>query len=111
MPKLDLSSTTYSVQTIYRMFKDGNFNVNRRYQRKLVWALEEKQRLVDSMLLEYPIPLLLLAKRSGERETNYDIIDGLQRIHTIVSFVENAFSLANGKCFDVEQLPRASQAA
>ena len=45
-----------SVQEAYREFRDGNFRVNRRYQRKLVWSLAEKQKLVDSILEGYPIP-------------------------------------------------------
>lgn len=111
MAKAELSSTTLSIQALYRMFRDGEFYVDRRYQRKLVWSLEEKQRLIDSVLNELPIPLILLSKRSGEAGGSYDIIDGLQRIHTLMSYIENAFSTADGKYFDVKQLPRAAQAA
>jgi uncharacterized protein with ParB-like and HNH nuclease domain len=60
MPQIELSSTTLSIQTLYRMFRDGDFYVDRRYQRKLVWTLDEKQKLVDSILREFPIPLVLL---------------------------------------------------
>lgn len=109
MDKIELSSSNLSIQTIYRMFRDGDFYVDRRYQRKLVWTLEEKQKLVDSILCEFPVPLVLLAKRSDSGA--FDIIDGLQRIHTLISFVENAFSTADGKYFDTKQLPRAAQAA
>ncbi|WP_297298361.1 DUF262 domain-containing protein [uncultured Methylovirgula sp.] len=110
MSQIELSSTTLSIQTLYRMFRDGNFYVDRRYQRKLVWTLEEKQKLIDSVLNEFPIPLVLLAKRPQEIQS-YDIIDGLQRLHTLFSFVENAFRTADGRFFDVRQLPRAAQAA
>lgn len=108
MAEIDLSSTTLSVQTLYRMFRDGDFYVDRRYQRKLVWTLEEKQKLIDSVFKEFPIPLVLLAKR---QESSYDVIDGLQRLHTIFSFIENAFQTADGLFFDMRQLPRAAQAA
>jgi hypothetical protein len=108
--KIELSSSNYSIQTIYRMFRDGDFYVDRRYQRKLVWTLDEKQKLVDSVLNEFPVPLVLLSKR-GKDTASYDIIDGLQRIHTLISFIENAFSTTSGKCFDTRQLPRAAQAA
>jgi hypothetical protein len=110
MPQIDLSSSNLSIQTIYRMFRDGDFYVDRRYQRKLVWTLEEKQKLVDSILSEFPVPLVLLSKRAGET-ASFDIIDGLQRLHTIVSFIDNAFKTADGRIFDVAQLPRAAQAA
>lgn len=56
------------------------------------------------------MPLVLLAKRSTDGPT-YDIIDGLQRLHTIFSFIENAFCTEDGRNFDIRQLPRAVQAA
>ena len=57
----DLSQPT-QVQTIYNWYRNGQIIVNRRYQRKLVWTLLEKQKLIDSILQEYPIPLVLFAK-------------------------------------------------
>ncbi|HEX4965121.1 MAG TPA: DUF262 domain-containing protein [Thermoanaerobaculia bacterium] len=96
-----------SIQEAYREFRDGNFLVNRRYQRKLVWSVEEKQKLADSILQGYPIPLLLLAytlREDGSK--SFEILDGMQRLNAIFSFIENAFPV-NGKFFDVAQLARA----
>ncbi|MCI5131600.1 MAG: DUF262 domain-containing protein, partial [Candidatus Electrothrix sp. EH2] len=98
-----------SIQEAYREYRDGNFIVNRRYQRKLVWTLEEKRRLVDSIVQGYPIPLFLFATRlesSGRKK--YEILDGMQRLHTIFSYIENHFSYGH-KYFDVSQLSRANQ--
>lgn len=98
-----------SIQEAYREYRDGNFIVNRRYQRKLVWTLEEKRRLVDSIVQGYPIPLFLFATRlesSGRKR--YEILDGMQRLHTIFSYIENHFSYGS-KYFDVIQLSRANQ--
>ena len=67
MAQIDLSSSNLSLQTIYRMFRDGDFYVDRRYQRKLVWTLEEKQKLVDSILKEFPVPLRIAGKALGRR--------------------------------------------
>jgi len=80
----DLASQPTSVQTVYTWYREGKLLVNRRYQRKLVWTLEEKQKLIESALKKYPIPAILLAERDGNRGT-YEIIDGLQRLHSIVS--------------------------
>lgn len=100
-----------SVQEAYREYRDGNFRVNRRYQRKLVWRLEEKRKLVDSLLLGYPIPLFLFAVSSrpdGSRV--YEIIDGMQRLNAIFGYIENMYC-SEGKFFDVDQLSRAKQLA
>jgi hypothetical protein len=100
----ELDSQPKSVQSIYSWFSEGKLFVNRRYQRKLVWTLEEKQKLVESVLKKYPVPAILLA----ERETgDYEIIDGLQRLHSLVSFIETAFPTLDEKHFDVAQFPTA----
>jgi hypothetical protein len=105
----ELASQPTSVQTVYTWYRDGKLLVNRRYQRKLVWTLEEKQKLIESLLKKYPVPAILLAERDSPG--TYEIIDGLQRLHSIVSFIENAFPLADGKYFNVDQFPTAKAAA
>jgi hypothetical protein len=95
-----------SVQEAYRLYAEGKLFVNRKYQRKLVWTVEEKEHLIDSIMRELPIPLILLAQ-VGEGE--YEIIDGVQRFNAIFSFIENRFSV-DDRYFDVTQFSRAKQA-
>ncbi|WP_197728157.1 DUF262 domain-containing protein [Rhizobium leguminosarum] len=52
----ELVSQPTVIQSLYGMYRDGKIFVNRKYQRKLVWTLEEKQRLVESIIRKYPIP-------------------------------------------------------
>lgn len=99
----ELDSSPRSIQSLYGWYADRKLWVNRRYQRKLVWTLEEKQKLVASVLSGYPIPAILLA----EREDGYEVIDGVQRLHTFMSFIETAFATDDGRAFDVEQFPTA----
>ncbi|WP_032364188.1 DUF262 domain-containing protein [Rhodococcoides fascians] len=101
----ELDSTPKSVQTLYGWYSQNRLFVNRRYQRKLVWTLEEKQRLIESLMKRYPVPAIILAERPSDG--NYEIIDGLQRLHSIVSFIENSFTTTDGKYFDVAQFPTA----
>lgn len=99
----ELDSSPRSIQSLYSWYADRKLWVNRRYQRKLVWTLEEKQKLVGSVLSGYPIPAILLA----EREDGYEVIDGLQRLHTFMSFIETTFPTEDCRAFDVEQFPTA----
>lgn len=62
-----------------------------------VWSLEKKQLLIDSIINRYDIPKLYFhkytreeAKKSGKQ---YAVIDGRQRLETIVKFIEGRFSL------------------
>lgn len=96
-----------SLQEAYRIYSEGKLLVNRKYQRKLVWRVDEKQYLIDSIIKNLPIPLILLAKTE---DGNLEIIDGLQRLNAIISYIENRFAIG-GKYFDIEQSSRAKQSA
>lgn len=100
----ELDSQPKSIQSIYSWFSENRLFVNRRYQRKLVWTLNEKQKLVESVLRKYPVPAILLAERDAG---TYEIIDGLQRLYTLMSFIETAFPTLDSKYFDVERFPTA----
>jgi uncharacterized protein with ParB-like and HNH nuclease domain len=51
----ELASQPTSVQSAYASYRDDKLYVNRRYQRTLVWTLEEKQKLIESILKRYPV--------------------------------------------------------
>jgi hypothetical protein len=104
----ELDAAPRSVQSFYGLYAADKLFVNRRYQRKLVWTLEEKQRLVESVLRGYPMPAVLMADRG---DGSYEVIDGLQRLHSLMSFIENAFRTLEEHAFDVSQFPTAAQRA
>ena len=81
------------IEVIYSDFRSGKLKVNRRYQRKLVWSLEQKQSLIDSAIKNLPIPLILLAK-SKKLDGTMEVVDGLQRLDAIIAFIENRFPYA-----------------
>lgn len=96
-----------SIQEAYRLYRDDKLEVNRKYQRKLVWTVEEKQSLIDSIIRNFPIPLILLAEEKGANK--YEILDGMQRLNAIFTYIENAFE-CGGNYFDVKEFSRAKQA-
>jgi hypothetical protein len=104
----ELHSQAVPVQTLYTWFRENKLIVNRRYQRKLVWTLEEKQKLLDSLLSKYPIPAILLSEIEGPKE-NFEIIDGLQRMHAILSFIETFYPIVDGRYFDLNYFPTAKE--
>ena len=101
---INLSPEIKSIQSLYRDFTEDKLIVNRRYQRKLVWTLNEKQKLIESILNSFPIPNILLAKNN--ETSNLEIIDGMQRLHAIMSFIEQGFTY-DGKYFNLESFPTA----
>ncbi|WP_416903039.1 GmrSD restriction endonuclease domain-containing protein [Micromonospora echinospora] len=99
----ELSVRSESVQRVYGLYRKDRFEVNRRYQRKLVWGVEEKQRLIDSIIKDMPIPLFLVAEIGKPGDISYELIDGMQRFNAIFSFLENEFPV-NGSYFDLDAL-------
>lgn len=97
----ELTIRSESVQRMYSFYRENKLIVNRRYQRKLVWSIDEKASFIDSVLKEFPVPLFLLAESKQGDESIYEIIDGMQRLNALYSYIENEFSL-NGEYFDLE---------
>ncbi len=104
---MDVTKNLYiqpeTVETIYGYFKEDKLLVNRRYQRKLVWTIDEKESFIDSIASNFPVPLILVAQVKFKDKGRFEIIDGMQRLDAIVSFIEGEFAL-NGKYFDLESI-------
>lgn len=101
--KQDLTNRNESVERVYGFYAANRFLVNRRYQRKLVWSIEEKRAFIDSLRQNFPVPLILLADVSHESIDRFEIIDGMQRLNAIMSFIEGEFEV-DGKFFDLEAM-------
>ena len=84
-----------SVQSMYNDYLNGSLLVNRRYQRKLVWTLEDKRLLVNTIIEGYPLPLILLAevKTNSSNLHAREIVDGMQRLNAVFAFIENEFGI------------------
>ncbi|MDO4236737.1 DUF262 domain-containing protein [Pseudomonas sp.] len=64
------------------------------YQRELVWSETQQSRFIESILLNLPIPYLYVADiTSGEDAGRLEIVDGSQRIRTLVRFMSNELKL------------------
>jgi hypothetical protein len=62
------------------------------YQRYYIWDTDMRSKFIESLLLGIPIPPAFLCKRG---DNAFDIVDGYQRISTIVYFRENELILQN----------------
>jgi len=68
------------------------------YQREFEWDITRQSRLIESIILGLPIPLLFVAeiKETGRLE----IVDGSQRVRTLAAFIQNKLQLSNLKRLD-----------
>ena len=93
---VDLTVKGEPVERVFGNFVENRFLVNRRYQRKLIWTLDEKRNFIDSLIKGYPVPIILLAENVRREGNALEIIDGMQRLDAIVSFISNKYSVGGG---------------
>lgn len=99
----NLQVQSLTIEKLYRYYKDEKLLVNRRYQRKLVWTVEEKESFIDSISIDYPVPIFLVAEVAYKGQQVYEIIDGMQRLNAIMDFLEGEYTL-NGKYFNMDSV-------
>lgn len=99
----DLTVKGESIERLYAQYHEKRYLVNRRYQRKLIWTLDEKVNFIDSIKKGFPVPIVLFAESRGSKESLLEIIDGMQRLNAIMSFIENDYSVG-GEYFDLETM-------
>jgi hypothetical protein len=104
--KVTSQPNDWNISTLREKFDRGQIDLQPKYQREYVWATrpELPSRLIESLLLEIPIPPLYFVRlESGKIE----VVDGQQRLTSLVNYVTNKFALQklqrlshlNGKLF------------
>lgn len=83
----------FPLNNLEQVFSDKNYlDLSPSYQRRNRWDLKKKSLLIESLLMNIPIPPVFLF----EKEYNsYEVMDGRQRIQTITDFLENKFALVS----------------
>lgn len=77
-----------TISELSLMFRDGQINLEPGFQRNSVWSGVDRQRLVQSIVQQYPVPSIFLYKQERRGRIIYDVIDGKQRLETIFMFTE-----------------------
>lgn len=85
------NSTKITISEFYDNYLSNKYNFNASYQRKNeVWSEDKKSFLIDSILKNYPIPAIFMRPIvDTQGKTKYDVIDGKQRLNSIIAFIEN----------------------
>jgi len=107
-PKITLAKNDRALAEFFRWYNRGRIIVDPEWQRKYVWDKRRASKLMESFLIDLPVPVIYL---SINDESNYEVIDGLQRLTSVFNFFENKFPLTgleirtdlNGKTF--QELP------
>lgn len=87
----------YPLPSITLMLASGNYELNPEFQRRHRWDAKKKSRLIESFIMNVPIPPIFLYE---DRYSHYEVMDGLQRLTAISDFYSNRLELC-----DLEEWP------
>lgn len=82
----------FSIREFSSMEQEGDLDLQPNYQRKYVATPAIASRLIESVLMDVPIPVIYLAE---ENDTSYSVIDGQQRLTSFLSFLNGHFPNGN----------------
>jgi uncharacterized protein with ParB-like and HNH nuclease domain len=82
--EIHTENLSMSIGEIISMYNDGDIDIHPEFQRFYRWTLNQKSKLIESILLNIPIPSIFVAQRE---DGIWDVVDGLQRLSTIFEFV------------------------
>ena len=84
-----------SLAELHRWYRSGRLIIDPEWQRSYVWDNKRASKLVESFLMEIPIPVVYLSKTDDGK---YEVIDGVQRLTLVFNFFEGRLTL-NGMEF------------
>lgn len=77
-------SYSMSLGELISLYKDRELDIHPEFQRFFRWTNTQKTRLIESFLLNIPVPSIFVSQRE---DGVWDVVDGLQRLSTIFQFV------------------------
>lgn len=89
--------TNKKVRELIQAVREGKLTPRPEFQRRLVWSRDDKNHFLDTILRGYPFPEIYLADGSVDLETGEGtqlLVDGLQRVSTLIQYFEADSDLA-----------------
>lgn len=97
--KIVWQAKDFSIREFSSMLQDGDLELQPEYQRKYVSTPKIASKLIESVLMDVPIPVIYLAE---EQDGSYSVIDGQQRLTSFLSFINGKYP--NGDIFKLTGL-------
>ncbi len=85
---IDVITRTPNVNVLLSRLSSGRLDLAPDFQRRVgIWSTQKKSRLIESILLKIPLPTMYAAD-APDHEDTWLVVDGVQRLSTIASFVK-----------------------
>lgn len=82
----------YPLNTIASIVEDPAYKLSPEYQRRHRWSVDQQSRLIESLIMNVPVPPVFLYEYDYSK---YEVMDGLQRLTAIRAFYRNEFELTS----------------
>lgn len=87
--KLYTESSDFTVETLVSKLKNSSIYIPD-FQRKYVWSDIQASKLIESLIIQCPIPVIYL---NQEKDETYSVIDGNQRVTSLKRYLSDEFKL------------------
>ena len=87
--------TTQDITWLLDLARNKQLNLEPPYQRRSVWTRQDRQFFLDTIFRDYPSPAIFLHKTiSNDGHVTYHVVDGKQRLQTILDFANDKISIS-----------------
>ena len=88
---INISQDKLPISAIVDRYREDALDLTPDFQRNRgIWSLPKKSRLIESILLRIPLPVFYLSAGAGDI---WSVVDGVQRLSTILDFMNGDFAL------------------
>ncbi len=84
---INADADTWPISDFVQHAEDNELNLSPSYQRADVWPTGDAQLLIESILRGIPLPSVIILQGDDGMTTNYEVVDGKQRLTSILRFI------------------------
>lgn len=88
-----VTTKSFSLRNILDLIGEGSLDLAPDFQRLQVWKIRQKAQLIESILLQIPLPAFYFAE---DADGSMRVVDGLQRLSTVFDFVRGGSDKKGG---------------
>ena len=96
LSKTKIVKQTWSILEIYQKIDAEKVILDPNYQRREIWKNDKKIAFIESLYMNIMVPPIYVVEIPGKdvlSENKYEVVDGKQRLSTIIDFIKNRFKL------------------
>lgn len=90
----NFDTRVYNISDFVEWESSGLLNMSPDFQRRSVWTESAKSYLIDTIVRGKPIPKILLTQQLKETRNVRVVVDGQQRLRTILSYIKDDFRIS-----------------